>query len=75
MKKHFRDTYTFSNSDAGRALRTDLHASLVSQGRTVREFSETLDVGGDIVTLLKLEVSGKRPGEGLIARDMKARKK
>jgi len=38
------------------------------------ETSEHLDFDGRTVVLLKLEVSGKRVNEGLIAADMKARK-
>ncbi len=68
------DTYTFSNTDQGRALRTALHASRLAQGFTCVETSEHLDFDGRTVVLLKLEVSGKRVNEGLIAADMKERK-
>jgi len=67
------DTYTFSNTTAGRNLRTKLHVDLLLEDYTCREYSETLTVaGGNLVTLLKLERTGKRPGEGRIAADMKS---
>ncbi len=68
------DTYTLPNTDAGRVLRDGVVRSLTSNGITYREYEETVAVGQLTFVLLKLEVTGKRPGEGRIAETMKERK-
>jgi hypothetical protein len=64
------NTYIFSNTDAGRAIRNNVAASLASQGisteKSIEKIGETL--------VLVLTVTGRRPGEGRIAADMKARR-
>lgn len=62
-----RDTYIFTNSDAGRTLRTQIFESLANQGITTEDGEET--IAGTAV--LQLIITGKRPGEGRTAKDTK----
>lgn len=66
------DTYTFPNTEAGRDLRIELVDGLIRCGIAFFEYTEDVKgtVGGAV---LKLEITGKRPGAGRIARDMKER--
>ncbi len=69
-----RDTYTFPNNNAGREYRTNIGLGYALCGIEYREYEETVQVGKLTFTLLKLEVTGKRPGEGKIAKAMKEKK-
>ena len=62
--------YTFPLNETGQRLRENLVASLTRFHIPFREFQE--EIAG--FTCLRLEITGKRPGEGKIAADMKARK-
>ena len=64
-----KDTFTFTNTDAGRALRDNLVEACKASNREFKFSEET--VAGFV--LLTLEV-GRRVDEGQIARDVKVRK-
>ena len=69
--------YYFPKTEAGETLRRDLAKSMTHHGITFRESEEVMSGasdGGWLCVLLILEITGKRPGEGRIAADMKARK-
>jgi hypothetical protein len=68
------DTFTFANTPEGRALRAHTANIYNLAGREVREFEEDWTNGTQTTHVLGLEV-GKRKDEGIIARDMKARKR
>ena len=68
------DTFTFANTPEGARQRTDLATVYIANGITTREFEEDWTDGDMTTRVLRLEVTGKRKGEGQIARDMKARK-
>lgn len=68
------DTFTFANTPEGAERRTALADIYKCQGIATRAFEEDW-TNGDLTThVLRLEVTGKRKGEGQIAADMKARK-
>lgn len=67
------DRYTFANTERGAELRKDTQDSLASQGITSELSEEVLEFSTGSCTLLLLTVTGRRPGEGRIAADMKAR--
>jgi hypothetical protein len=69
-----QNRYTFANTERGAELRRLTAESLASQGITSEESQEVLEFSTGSCTLLLLTVTGKRPGEGRIAADMKARK-
>lgn len=66
-----KDTYTFADDTRGTELCKQTRDSLASQGITSEITQETWE---EDVEVLILTVTGKRPGEGKIAADMKARK-
>jgi hypothetical protein len=67
------DTYTLPNTTVGLALRAGLAEGLTRCGITYQEWEEPTE-GATNGALLKLEITGKRPGAGRIAKDMKERK-
>lgn len=64
------DRYFFTLNSKGRELLYNLKLSFNSQDIATEESEETIEG----TTLLVLTVTGKRPGEGRISADMKARK-
>jgi hypothetical protein len=69
------DTFTFANTPEGAQQRTALADIYKCRGIATRAFEEDW-TDGDLTThVLRLEVTGKRKGQGQIARDMKERKK
>jgi hypothetical protein len=64
------DRYIFARTVEGVRLRSLTALGLLSQGITTEYTEETIDR----TPVLVLTVTGKRPGEGRIAADMKARK-
>ncbi len=62
-----KDTYTFANTPLGRAIRKDIADGLHTNGITTEDGEETITG----VLVLKLFVTGKRPGAGRIAQAMK----
>ena len=67
------DLFTFANTQQGRELRTHVADIYRLAGRPVREFEEDFTDGDMTTHVLRLEVGGKRAGEGQIAADMKRR--
>ena len=67
---HSVDHYIFANNGAGILHLAKTHANLMAAGITSEASTETI---ADTVCLV-LTVTSKRPGEGQIAREMKARK-
>jgi hypothetical protein len=66
--------YTFANTPEGEQHRQRLITTLAAAGFTCREFEEDFTDGDMTTRVLRLEVGGKRKGEGQIAADMKRRK-
>lgn len=74
-KTQERFRFSFPNTEAGRELRRNLAESFTKNEIAFREFEEIMNGNeGDrnwLCVLLTLEVTGKRPGEGQIAAEMK----
>lgn len=68
------DLYTFPDTEAGRENRKKLAAGLRKSGLTAELTEGNVTTDGLTFHVLMLVKSGKRPTEGVIARDMKARK-
>lgn len=69
------DRFTFPNTAAGRELRSNLVKALTAGGMTSEPSEENWTVEGWSGVVLILTVTSKRPQEGKIAADMKARGK
>ena len=70
-----RDTFTFPDTPAGEELRTHLAKSLTHYGIAFELGEEDLTHCGILTFhVLTLVTTGKRPGEGVIAAELKARK-
>lgn len=69
------DRFTFTNTEAGRELRTNMVKALTAGGMTSEPSEENWTVEGWSGVVLILTVTSKRPQEGVLAADMKARGK
>lgn len=69
------DFFTFANTEASRALRANLVDNFHRLAIDFRVFEEDWETEAGPVHVLRLEKLGKRPGEGQIAKAMKASKR